>query len=192
MYSHKQKQGFTLIELLVVIAIIGILSAIGLTALGSSQAKARDAKRKSDLNSLSVSLGIYLNENTTFPKAIPDALLAPLPEDQGPKWLGDVNSTVASQLTGSNVAIPKAPQIGAVATAKDYWYVTNDIASLFALFSKTEAGGEWFVVNSKGWSDSVDGSDAVTDNPAISTTECLDSASGSLEFSPCAAQPRIQ
>jgi hypothetical protein len=103
-------------------------------------------------------------------------------------------STVASELTGANVAIPKAPQIGAVATAKDYWYVTNDTATSFALFSRTEASGEWFVVNSKGWSDTIDNSDAITDVPSTGSTECMDIAAitSSIHFSPCASQPKIQ
>lgn len=45
-------RGFTLVELLAVIAIIGVLSSIVLMGLSGSRAKARDAKRVSDLQNI--------------------------------------------------------------------------------------------------------------------------------------------
>ena len=55
------REGFTLIELLVVIAIIGILSSVVLASLNSARAKARDARRKSDLNQIRIALSMYYN-----------------------------------------------------------------------------------------------------------------------------------
>lgn len=48
----KVKRGFTLIELLVVIAIIGILVTFVVASFNSAQAKARDARRKADLDAI--------------------------------------------------------------------------------------------------------------------------------------------
>ena len=50
----QNKKGFTLIELLVVIAIIGLLSSIAVVSLNGARAKARDAKRVSDVKQLSL------------------------------------------------------------------------------------------------------------------------------------------
>lgn len=63
-------RGFTLIELLVVIAIIGILSGIVLVNLRSSQTKARDARRLSDVQALITALNIYYSDNNNFPTAL--------------------------------------------------------------------------------------------------------------------------
>ncbi|MFH1171716.1 MAG: type II secretion system protein, partial [bacterium] len=48
----KKQKGFTLVELLVVIAIIGLLSTIAFISLNRARAKARDAKRISDVREL--------------------------------------------------------------------------------------------------------------------------------------------
>ena len=59
--------GFTLIELLVTMTIMGILTVIGLASFKGTQIKSRDARRKSDLNSISKALNMYFNDNNTFP-----------------------------------------------------------------------------------------------------------------------------
>lgn len=62
-----KERGFTLIELLVVIAIIGILASIILTSLGSTQSKARDARRMEDISSIQKALALYLTTSGTYP-----------------------------------------------------------------------------------------------------------------------------
>ncbi len=62
-----QKSGFTLIELLVVIAIIGVLASVVLASLNSARAKARDARRKSDMNQLKLALEFYYDSNNAYP-----------------------------------------------------------------------------------------------------------------------------
>jgi prepilin-type N-terminal cleavage/methylation domain-containing protein len=68
--SNKTKHSaFTLIELLVVIAIIAILSTLSVVALGSARAKAREAKRLSDIRNIQTSLALYYNEYGVYPSA---------------------------------------------------------------------------------------------------------------------------
>lgn len=61
------KRGFTLIELLIVITIIGILSALVLTNIQGVRERARDARRKSDLNAIKTALRLYYNDFGSYP-----------------------------------------------------------------------------------------------------------------------------
>lgn len=65
----KQLLGFTLIELLVVISIIGILAAFVLTNLSGARERARDARRKADLDGISKGLRLYYNDTQGFPSS---------------------------------------------------------------------------------------------------------------------------
>lgn len=78
--EQNKKNGFTLIELLVAMAIIAILATIGLVSFRSSQIKARDAQRKSDLAQLQKALEAYFNDKGEYPD--PSSL-----PDPGEEWL---------------------------------------------------------------------------------------------------------
>lgn len=54
--TQNAKHGFTLIELLVVITIIGILAGLTLASYGGTQERARDSKRKQELDAIKKSL----------------------------------------------------------------------------------------------------------------------------------------
>lgn len=63
----NNKKGFTLIELLVVIAIIGLLSTLAVVSLNSARAKARDAKRISEMKNFQSALEMYYSDKLTYP-----------------------------------------------------------------------------------------------------------------------------
>lgn len=63
----NNKSGFTLIELLVVIAIIGLLSTLSILALNTARARARDAKRISDVKQIQTALEMYYNDTSDYP-----------------------------------------------------------------------------------------------------------------------------
>lgn len=63
----NNKKGFTLVELLVVVAIIGLLSTLAVVALGNARAKARDAKRVSDIKQIQTALELYFSDQNAYP-----------------------------------------------------------------------------------------------------------------------------
>lgn len=66
----RKQKGFTLLELLIVIVIIGILIALVLPNLINGPIRARDVRRKEDLNSISSGLEQYYNDNQSYPAAL--------------------------------------------------------------------------------------------------------------------------
>ncbi len=64
--TKTKQQGFTLIELLIVIAIIGILASVVLVNLNSARTKARDARRKSDLQQIILAMEDYWAGNGSY------------------------------------------------------------------------------------------------------------------------------
>lgn len=66
----KKIRGFTLVELLVVISIIGVLVSVALVSFRTSQARGRDAQRKSDLKQISSALELYFSDYEQYPVSI--------------------------------------------------------------------------------------------------------------------------
>lgn len=67
--KYKRSQyAFTLLELLVVVTILGILATVGFGQYQTSQMKARDGQRKSDLSNIARALEMYYNDYSQYPK----------------------------------------------------------------------------------------------------------------------------
>ncbi len=62
-----RKRGFTFIEILVSVTIIAVLIAIGVASYASVNRRARDAKRKSDLEQIRSALEQYRADNGQYP-----------------------------------------------------------------------------------------------------------------------------
>jgi prepilin-type N-terminal cleavage/methylation domain-containing protein len=75
--KNIRQQGFTIIELLIVIAIIGILALLVITNFQGAQAKARDALRKSDVNSMYKKLEEFYGDFGYYPAQIPSQAIMP-------------------------------------------------------------------------------------------------------------------
>ncbi len=69
MFKHK---AFTLIELLVVISIVSLLSAIGAASLNQTRAKARDARKLSDIKAIQQALELYADQFNAYPPSTGD------------------------------------------------------------------------------------------------------------------------
>lgn len=63
------KKGFSLIELLVVISIIAVITGLSLTNFLGARQRARDTRRKSDLQQLKYALRLYYNDYNKYPAA---------------------------------------------------------------------------------------------------------------------------
>lgn len=86
------KNGFTLIELLVVISIIGLLASIVIVSLGSTRARARDAKRVADMRQLITSLELFFNDNGHYPGSTFEGV------SNGGEFIGDNSGPIETAL----------------------------------------------------------------------------------------------
>lgn len=90
------RHGFTLVELLVVITIIAVLSAIGLTVFNGVQPKARNDRRRADLDSISKALEV--NKTSAGYIALADSQFAngKIPTDPIAGYVYCANDTVST------------------------------------------------------------------------------------------------
>ncbi len=150
------ERGFTLIELLVVIAIIGILAALITVAFGGVRQRGRDAKRKSDLSTLSKTLQLFNDSkvgNEHFP--ITDSTLSPTISMDAAKGQ-DVfsNSTIAqtpdsgsiksllTQFVAGAGTFPNDPRYDATKINDVYQYRYASNGQVFVLFATLEASSD--------------------------------------------------
>jgi len=124
----NKKQGFTLIEMLVVVAIIGMLGSLIFGGLiSSSRAKARDAKRISDMANLQSVMELYYNKYGYYP-------VGKITEYTSSADWGNFTAILTDPMTGVGISkLPKDP----VAT-KSYMYSRSDDQQDYVLGAKLE------------------------------------------------------
>jgi type II secretion system protein G len=132
-----RKNGFTLVELLVVIAILGVLVSIALVAFRSSQARGRDAQRKSDLKQLSSSLELFYSDYGSYPSDTSSVINA-CPYNSG-TGAGSVCTWGTGEFTdGKTVYIKTVPKDPTAATSYVYRIVPGSANQKFQLFARLE------------------------------------------------------
>ena len=94
MYTNQK--GFTLIEILIAMAIVAILSAGVLVGLNPVRAKARDARRISDLRQVQTGLELYFSKSGQYPPAVGTG---------ASNW-----EQLKSDLTGAGIGVSTIPQ----------------------------------------------------------------------------------
>ena len=67
-----------MIELLVVVSIIALLTTIGLVSFTQTNKRARDGKRKADLEQVRSALVLYRTDNGTYPASITWSTMSPI------------------------------------------------------------------------------------------------------------------
>lgn len=67
--TTKSRRAFTLIELLIVITIIGVLAVALIPKIAGAPGRARDAQRKTDLNTIAIGLEAYYADFGAYPTA---------------------------------------------------------------------------------------------------------------------------
>lgn len=67
MSKNTYRKGVTLIEIILVVAIIGVFVVLLLGLIWGQVSKGRDARRKSDLESIKVAFEEYYNDNGCYP-----------------------------------------------------------------------------------------------------------------------------
>jgi type IV pilus assembly protein PilA len=115
----KRNQGFTIVELLIVIVVIGILALLVITTYSGIQAKARNSKRQTDVQSIQTQLEAYFSQNGYYPS---------LTDMNSSSWLTtNMKSLDQNALTDpSNPSNPPSKTLLASPAAKSYAYaVTN-------------------------------------------------------------------
>lgn len=131
--SVSLKRGFTLIELLVVIAIIGILASVILASLDTARAKARDAKRLSDVHQIQAALAMYYADNGSYPITT--------------TWYGTCSGYGSYSTSGATGYIPNlAPKYIPVLPVDPkpignnncYLYVSNGVGYMFLVYQTVE------------------------------------------------------
>jgi len=132
----QNKKGFTLVELLIVMAILGALVALVAGNFITSQMKARDAQRKSDLKQVSQALELFYSDYERYP-ASDNGLIVACPYNRATPANSVSCSWGSDSFTdGNSIYFKKLPNDPA--RDADYYYRTNATGTGYQLFTRLE------------------------------------------------------
>jgi len=129
--SYSQS-GFSLIELLVVATIIIILMTIGMVSYRQSSRNARNAKRKSDLESVRQALVLYRNDTDGYPD--------PIATDDTNAAFEEMLTTIVDYISFSSLVDPKSPTY-------DYTYGSDGADFELCATLETSSGTESYCID---------------------------------------------
>ena len=139
----QKRKGFTLIELLVVIAIIGILSSSVLVSLGGARAKARDARRQSDIQQITLGMKLDYSDDEEYSQISGSSVPLRIPCSNPPTCNGVGDGKYLDP-------VPQDPQGGAYAWIDNVNTLATSCSSqLYCVYTQLEEGG-WFAGSQKG------------------------------------------
>ncbi|MBT3250108.1 MAG: type II secretion system protein [Candidatus Pacebacteria bacterium] len=122
----KKQFGFTLIELLVTTTIIIVLMTIGLVSYRQASRSSRNAKRKSDLESVRQALVLYRNDTDEYPDSASfDLMLIAISEYISFNSLTDPKSPTYDYYYSSDGAVFTLRADIELSSGSEYYYIYN-------------------------------------------------------------------
>lgn len=118
LYSMKMR-GFTVVEIVITITVMGILLALAVVNISSTQVNARDAERKVDVEAIGNYLEIFYKNGSTAsptPGRYPSTQLLANGETSLKSFLPDVNLTTTIAPGATNVATSFLPATNSTQT----------------------------------------------------------------------------